>query len=220
MLAKYIAFDLDGTLFTAEHLLEDVYRDAVLDVSRKHNLAITPPKISQIRQYIGLPGSQILFNLFPSLSEELRRQIGRKVLESLVDLIKAGKGKLFDNAIETLKTLKNCGYSLLIASSGRRPYVEAVVKTYGIDKYVLPLVAINDEPYIKTKSDILRHYIKLYNIAYKNFFLVGDRISDYNAAVQAGINFVGVCITDISKRELNSFDCVTSLPSLAGIFCR
>lgn len=184
-----IFFDVDGTLFSSEEMLEQVYQEAIAEFFKQKNIKEKLPTLSEILPYIGLPVKEIFKNLLPFLKEEERDEISQNVLVTLVDKIYKGEGIHYDGVQETIEYLFKKGYKIFSASNGRKPYVEAILKVNKIYNYFLEIICIDNQT-IFNKSDIVRYIIKKYNLEPEKSILVGDRESDKIAAKDNHIYFV------------------------------
>ncbi|HOJ49198.1 MAG TPA: HAD family hydrolase [Spirochaetota bacterium] len=187
-MVKAVSFDLDGTLYSSEPVIEDAYRDSVIYFNKNYNKQIVPPTFKDIEKLIGQPVYFIYKSLFPTLNEDEIRIIGSIIIENLSDKILKYGGLLFDGVKEVFDYLKNNNYMIFIASNGRREYIQSVLTKFKLE--CMPFVTIGDYGITK-KSEIILYYIRRYNIDPENMIMVGDRASDIEAAREAGVKFVG-----------------------------
>lgn len=185
---KNIFFDVDGTLFSSEHMLEEVYHEAILDYFKDKNYKKLP-SVEDIIQYIGLPVKEIFQNLLPDLTEKERNIISDKVLEILVYRIGNGEGLHYDGVEEVIKYLYNKNYKLIAASNGRRPYVEIILKVNHIYDYFFDIPCI-DNITIFNKSQLVKYAIDKFSLKPEECVIIGDRASDREAAISNQIYFI------------------------------
>lgn len=187
----FIAFDLDGVLFSAEPFLGDAYREAIALVNeRRPGSFPRVPSTREILDHVGWPVPVILRRLFPAIEKEAVDLLYDRTLPVICTRVSRGEGELFPGVADTLARLQNAGYRLGVASNGRRPYVEAVLNAYAIAPRFVDLVAV-DSGSQTSKSDILRSYVARHDVRPGQLVMVGDRASDVEAARELGCAFIG-----------------------------
>ncbi len=190
---RYIAFDIDGTIFSSENILYDAYKIAIDAYNKLGKFTLELPEEKAIFNLIGKPSKEIYKELFPCLDEDGVDFFAEKIRTNLVDLIYAGKGIYYGNIVEVIKEIASLGYIVLPASNGSLEYVSAVIKfvklqeIFNLDK----IVVINKKIGINTKGDILAQYQQKYNFDSKDCIMIGDRTSDIDAAKFINCSFIG-----------------------------
>ncbi|EMG08972.1 haloacid dehalogenase-like hydrolase [Leptospira interrogans serovar Grippotyphosa str. LT2186] len=154
---------------------------------------------------IGKPVKTIFFNLLPQLNEEQRDSISDSVLRFLCDRIKKGEGEFYPNVLETIEILAQKGYRILAASNGRKPYIQTILEVSGILPKFEPILVL-DNKRIRTKAEILEEYIKLYHLKPNQILMIGDRLSDHEAARQNGCPFAFCSYGHAPEGEIPDFD--------------
>lgn len=133
----------------------------------------------------------------PDHSRDVREQTDAYFLEKLLNNIKGGKGALYPNVKEVFSYLKANDYSIYIASNGLTEYLKAIVSYYQLDHWVTETFSIEQIDSLN-KSDLVQRIITKYNIT--QGAVVGDRLSDINAAKDNGLVSIG-CNFDFAKEE-------------------
>jgi len=186
-----IAFDLDGVLFTSEPFLADAYREAIEEVNRRRPGSFAHvPSLEEVLRYLGWPVQTILARLFPEAEREAMELIHEATLEVICRRVAAGEGMLFEGVPDTLATLAGQGHILVVASNGRRRYVETVLARYELGAYFAPLLAVEGGRF-NDKVGLLRAYIERDGRSAREVVMVGDRASDVEAAEAVGCHFIG-----------------------------
>lgn len=185
---KLLAFDVDGTLFSSEDIILATYVEAITRFKKRTGSNIEVPSGENIMKQIGLPVKQIFRNLLPILKEEERDSISNDVLSLLCEKIENKEGKIYPGVREGIKELKESGYIICAASNGRRPYIQSILKAYEILPYFEEFVVINYET-IKSKGEIVSYYLKKFDVYGQKALMIGDRASDRDAAIEAGVPF-------------------------------
>jgi phosphoglycolate phosphatase len=187
-----VAFDLDGVLYSTEPFLGDAYREAIANVNAKRPGSFPRvPTTREILDHVGWPVPVILARLFPTIDAAAVEMLSRETLHVIGARVRRGEGTLFPAVAETLGRLRGDGLSLAVASNGRRPYVEAVLSTYGIARYFVDLVTVDGGDRVRSKADILQAYLQREECTVRQLVMVGDRASDVEAARAVGCRFIG-----------------------------
>lgn len=203
-MSQSIIFDMDGTLFQTDKILEVSLEDTFnhLRLLNKWD-AVTP--IDKYREIMGVPLPKVWETLLPNHSKEVREQTDAYFLERLIENISSGKGALYPNVYEVFSYLKEEGYSIYIASNGLTEYLKAIVGHYNLDDWVTETFSIEQIESLN-KSDLVRHMIKKYDIT--SGAVVGDRLSDIKAAKDNGLVSIGCRFDFAQESELAQADLV------------
>jgi phosphoglycolate phosphatase-like HAD superfamily hydrolase len=191
-----LIFDMDGTLFQTDKILEVSLDDAFNRLrSLKKWDAETP--IDTYREIMGVPLPKVWETLLPDHSPEEREQTDAYFLERLIHNISDGKGDLYPHVQEVFSYLIEYDYSIYIASNGLIEYLNAIVSYYGLDQWISETFSIQQIESLN-KSDLVRHIVDQYKIT--NGAVIGDRLSDINAAKDNGLVSVG-CRFDFARED-------------------
>lgn len=188
---RLVAFDLDGVLYAAEPFLGEAYREAIAAANE-----IRPgsfpyvPTTRQILDHVGWPVPVILARLFPDVEPEALAVLHDVSLAVICAHVERGEGELYPDVVSTLQALRQAGLQMAVASNGRRPYVEAVLRRHDLAPYFVALEA-NDVDHPRAKVALLDAYLKRYGLAATEVVMVGDRASDVEAAQGVGTPFIG-----------------------------
>lgn len=203
-MSKSIIFDMDGTLFQTDLLLEYALEDT-FEHLRSMDKWNDPTPLQQYREIMGVPLPQVWETLLPNHSTKDRYYIDSYFLEKLLKNISDGNGSLYPNTKEILGYLYENHYSIYIASNGLTVYLEAIVSHYQLDQWITEIFSIQQIDSLN-KSDLVKRIIEQYGIT--NAAVVGDRLSDFNAARENGLLSIG-CNFDYAKEdELSHAHCV------------
>ncbi|MBA9029007.1 HAD hydrolase-like protein [Peribacillus huizhouensis] len=220
-MSQSLIFDMDGTLFQTDKILE-LSLDDTFNHLRSLNKWDTVTPIDKYREIMGVPLPKVWETLLPNHSIEVREQTDTYFLERLVENIKSGKGALYPNVKEVFSNLKENNCSIYIASNGLTEYLKAIVSYYNLDNWVTETFSIQQIESLN-KSDLVQSIIKKYDIT--NGVVVGDRLSDINAAKDNGLVSIGCNFDFAQEDELSQADMViddlielqTKLPKLNKI---
>lgn len=196
MLSKAVIFDMDGTLFQTDKILEPSLEDT-FDHLRALNLWSGETPIEQYRKIMGVPLPVVWETLMPDHNNHIRLKANEIFHRKLIENIYEGKGALYPNVKEVFSYLLSKNYSIFIASNGQTEYLRAIVEFYKLDHWVTETFSIE---FISSgnKGDLVQHIMKKYDL--KAGAVVGDRLSDFHAAKMNGLLSVG-CNFDFARQD-------------------
>ena len=189
-------FDMDGTLFQTNNLLERSLEDT-FNYLRSQSQWEKHTPIEEYREIMGVPLEIVWETLLPNHSKELRTVANEFFQEKLIDNINAGNGALYPNVEEIFEYLKGNNYSIFIASNGLTDYLNAIVKFYDLDKWVTETFSAQ-QIHSQDKAYLVYTILQKYQIG--EGAVVGDRLSDINAAKSNGLVAIG-CNFDFAQAD-------------------
>ncbi|MES9683950.1 HAD hydrolase-like protein [Gottfriedia acidiceleris] len=193
---KSLIFDMDGTLFQTDKILELSLEDTFNNL-RSLNLWDKETPIDKYREIMGVPLPKVWEALLPNHSKEDREQTDAFFLRRLIENIRNGNGALYPNVKEVFDYLKANNYSIFIASNGLIEYLDSIVKYFNLDNWVSETFSIQQIGTLD-KGDLVKTIISKYDI--KAGAVIGDRLSDINAAKDNGLIAIG-CKFDFSQED-------------------
>lgn len=200
---KAIIFDMDGTLFQTNLILEPAL-SATFDVLRAKGLWQEETPIEKYREIMGVPLPVVWETLCPMHTLEIREESNVLFHVKLIEQIRNGQGALYPHAEQTLATLAE-NYDLFIASNGQTEYLQAIVETYQLQRFIKGTYSIQSVS-SGHKSDLVKKVIE--ENAIQRGAVVGDRSSDIQAAQDNQLLSVGVRFDFAQERELQKADIV------------
>ncbi|WP_342429697.1 HAD hydrolase-like protein [Neobacillus sp. FSL H8-0543] len=203
-MSQSLIFDMDGTLFQTNTILEISLQETfnhleALDLWDKE----TP--IEKYREIMGVPLPVVWETLLPDHSNEVRQRTNEFFHEQLLANINRGNGALYPNVKEVLSYLKDKNFSIYIASNGQIEYLNTIVIYYKLDKWVTETFSIQHLQTLN-KTDLVRTIVTKYNI--ENGAVIGDRLSDINAAKSNGLLAIGCNFDFAQEDELSQADII------------
>ncbi len=154
---------------------------------------------------MGVPLPKVWEALLPNHSIEVREQADAYFLERLIENIRSGKGELYPNVKAIFSYLTENNFSIYIASNGLMEYLAAIVNYYNLDNWVTETFSIQQIESLN-KSDLVKTIVDKYRITHGA--VVGDRISDINAAKDNGLVSIGCNFDFAQEDELSQADVV------------
>lgn len=203
-MSQALIFDMDGTLFQTDKILE-ISLDDTFNHLRSLDQWNGETPIDKYREIMGVPLPVVWETLLPNHPITIRKQIDAYFLERLVANIKSGEGDLYPNVKEVFSILKENNIAIYIASNGLPTYLQAIVEFYKLDNWVTETCSIQQIESLN-KSDLVRTIIQKYKIT--NAAVVGDRLSDINAAKENGLVSIGCNFDFAQENELKQADIV------------
>ena len=203
-MTQSLIFDMDGTLFQTDKILELALEDTFTHLRSLHQWNTVTP-IEQYREIMGVPLPKVWETLLPNHTMELRGQVDAYFLERLIENIKSGKGALYPHVKEVFSYLKEKNCSIFIASNGLKEYLHAIVAYYHLDQWVTETFSIEQINSLN-KSDLVKRIVQKYDIS--RAAVVGDRLSDIMAAKQNGLVSIGCNFDFAQEEELSQADIV------------
>ncbi|RED64061.1 HAD family hydrolase [Cohnella lupini] len=208
-----VIFDLDGTLFQTETLLETVHR-RVFETLREEGLYEQPlPSIETLLGSLGMLLSDIWMRVMPDGSPAAHERANVLLLQYEMEELALGRGHLYPGVIETLRELRERGVRLFIASNGLEAYVKGVPEVKGIGDWFEAKYSAGEFA-TGTKVDLVRRLLDSFGV--ENAWMVGDRSSDVEAGKSNGLFVVGCDYAGFRREgELDGSDAVIrSFPDL------
>lgn len=201
---KYFALDIDGTIFSSEDIIYPTYREAIERFCTERKTTLATPEKERIMLEIGKPVKKIFENLFPQLSETDRDYLSDSVLIILCERIAKGEGEYYPKVKETVEAIVAKGGKILVASNGRQAYIDAILEYCGILRHIVYPTYI-DGVKIRSKNEIMLAYRAL-GLNEKDIVMVGDRLSDFDAARAIGCDFAWCEYGHAPAGEITEFE--------------
>lgn len=191
----YVIFDFDGTVTdTGEGILKSLQYSF-------EQMGHEVPDLSDLKKFIG-PPIHYSFVTFYGVSENEVEQYIEKYRERYRK-IGVYECFVYDSMVETLKTLRENGVKLGIASSKPIKLVYDVMEYLRLTEYFDAVVGTQfDDSNHPGKTDlVLQSMAKLEDSDKSRTLMVGDRFFDIDGAAGAGVDSVGVTYGYGSREE-------------------
>ena len=201
---KTFIFDMDGTLFQTDKILEASLEDT-FKFLRGQGLWDGPAPLETYRTIMGVPLPTVWETLLPEHTLEIRQQANSLFHDNLISNINEGKGELYPHVIELFSCLKEENCRIYIASNGQIGYLEAILAYYGLYEWVTEVWSIQQID-SQNKSDLVSEIVRKHQIT--EGAVIGDRLSDFRAAKDNGLLSIGCRFDFAHDDELEHADII------------
>ncbi len=196
MAVRALIFDLDGTLIDTVYAHVFAWQRALAE-------AELPVEGWRIHRRIGMSGG-----LF---TRALARELGRPLSDAEINAIQDRHGELFrellperrplPGAVDLLRHLAEMGVPYGIATSGRRPEIDASLDALRVGEGVV-VVERGDVMRAKPEPDLFLACQERMGVEIRDVTVVGDAVWDLLAARRAGMLSVGLLTGGYGEDEL------------------
>jgi len=194
---RALIFDLDGTLVDTVYAHVFAWQQALAEAG----MAI-PGWL--IHRRIGMSGG-----LF---TKAVARELGRDLSAADVQALQRRHGELFaqllpirkplPGAVELLRFLRETGIAFGIATSGRRPQINASLAVLGVGPETV-VVERGEVARAKPEPDLFLACRQRLEVEVKDCYVVGDAVWDLLAARRAGMLSIGLLSGGYGEDELS-----------------
>ena len=196
---KYVLFDLDGTISDPKVGICTSVQQAL------KKFGIDVPDINTLTPFIGPPLRDSFRDFYHIKPEDMEDVIAAyRARFSTVGLF---ENDLYDGIPELLKSLKENGRKLALASSKPRVFVEKILDHFGISQYFDVIMGSELDGTRENKSEIIAECLRLFELDpsgdLSETVMVGDRKYDIEAANAAGLPNIAVSYGYGSEEELS-----------------
>ena len=191
----YVIFDFDGTVAdTGEGILKSLQYSF-------EQMGREVPDLSDLKKFIGPPIHYSFVNFYGVSENEVEQYIEK--YRERYRKIGVYECFVYDSMVETLKTLRENGVKLGIASSKPIKLVYDVMEYLRLTEYFDAVVGTQfDDSNHPGKTDlVLQSMAKLEDSDKSRTLMVGDRFFDIDGAAGAGVDSVGVTYGYGSREE-------------------
>ncbi|USB32401.1 HAD hydrolase-like protein [Paenibacillus sp. YPG26] len=199
-------FDMDGTLFKTETLLVPAYHRMFEELRRQGLYEGEEPPVSRLIDSVGMVMDEIWARVLPDHDESVRQRADELFLENEMKGLKEDPTELYGGVADTLRSLREQGVRLFVASNGLEPYVKGVADAHQI----MPLFEqIYSAGEYQTASKVHLVELLLRQHGLKKAWMVGDRSSDVKAGKENGLTVIGCAYAGFcDDKELDGSDTI------------
>lgn len=187
---KNLIFDLDGTLFQTELIAIPAFIHTFDRLRQEGLYAEDTPDRRKLLSMFGLTLHEIWQTLLPNTDDAIKAKADEYMGYYESTFIDEGKGQLYEGTIQVLEQLHQQGRSLYIASNGAKDYVDHVVSSMHIGKYIAKAYSAGEYK-TKSKVQLVERLLLEQALQSHDTWMVGDRKSDIEAGVKNNVVSVG-----------------------------
>lgn len=192
---KYLLFDFDGTLVHSHPGIFAGIRYALNAMGRADE-----PTDEYLRQCIG-PSLVYSFSNFFAMSKEDAEEATAKYRSWY------GKEGLFlcspiDGALQALKTLKEAGYILAMATSKPKAYADRIAERLGFAQYFTVQVGCGFDGSFPTKASVIAEAVRQLGAEREECLMIGDRKHDAEGAEEQGVDCALLAVGYAAEGEI------------------
>ena len=196
MSIKLIIFDFDGTL-------GDTRRNIVTTMQMTIKELQLPSRTeAECASTIGLPLDGCFRALFPDIQDDLIPRCAETYRRIFNENLQKITPEAFPGVVKTLKTLKEQGLVLTIASSRSRNSLTELTRDMGIADYISYLIGADDVKEAKPKPEPVLKTLTAMHYAASETLVVGDMAVDILMGANAGTKTCGVTWGNGSRETL------------------
>ncbi len=177
-----ILFDLDGTLIDTSVGIKECIKKTLAELQL--------PQLSskEMDSFIG-PPLQTSFETCCNIREEQARH-AVDIFRSHYAQHEIFNASVYDQITELLELLKRQGYILGVATNKKDDFAFSIIQHFDLLWYFDCVCGSNAEQ--KSKSHIITQCCNVLKQNTNDVLYIGDTYADANAAIAAGVSFVGV----------------------------
>ena len=176
-----VIFDLDGTLLDTSPGIFGSVRYA------EQTLSLNPITDEELREFVGPPPKDMYKKKYNLSDEDAMKATSAHREYGIEKAIY--EAKKYDGLEEVLRELKDRNIKLAVATLKKQKIAEIVLDNFDIKNYFDAIVGMNDEETL-TKKMTIEKAIEMTEAS--KALMVGDSEYDYQGAVEANVDFVGV----------------------------
>jgi phosphoglycolate phosphatase len=196
MSIKLIIFDFDGTL-------GDTRRNIVTTMQMTIKELQLPSRTeAECASTIGLPLDGCFRALFPDIQDDLIPRCAETYRRIFNENLQKITPEAFPGVVKTLKTLKEQGLVLTIASSRSRNSLTELTRDMGIADYISYLIGADDVKEAKPKPEPVLKTLTAMHYAASETLVVGDMAVDILMGANAGTKTCGVTWGNGTREDL------------------
>lgn len=179
---QLVCFDLDGTLVDSAPSIAHAIDSSLKEFNTK------PAGLDQVRRWIGLGSSHLVKKTqeWAKLEDTKYKPLYEAFLKHYEDNF-AINATLYSNVEYILKTLNEQNIYLALITNKPSAFVKPLMDHFGLSHYFHLMVGGDTLTEKKPSPMPINHCLDYFNVHPDNALMVGDSITDFQAASSAGI---------------------------------
>ena len=204
-----IAFDLDGTLTDPESGLTSAFAYAL------SKMGIAYGQKKDLRRFIGPPLKAELMAVYGFSDAEGEECV--RLFREYFAVYGWWDNKLYPGVIDLLRSLKEKGKTILLATSKPEVFAKKILRLFDIEKYFDFVSAATLDHTRVEKNDILSYALDVVKAEKDSSIMIGDRKYDAFGAKDVGIDSLGVFYGHGEESEINGAGFTYTVNSVSEI---
>ena len=206
---KCVIFDLDGTLTRSEEGIWNCVKYAA------EKLGFPEPDAPTLRKFIG-PPLGYSFREYMGMDEAMADKAVETYRERY-NVVGLFENRVFPGIRRLMRTLKQEGWYIGIATGKPQAASERIVAYFGLDKFVQKICGPTGGHH-PDKTELIRSALpEGWDAATDDVWMVGDRKFDVEGAIGAGVKSIGVGYGYGSEEELRQAGCTQYCETVADV---
>ncbi len=185
---KTIVFDYDGTLHDSREIYIPAFKRAYDYLVEQKKAAPRDWKDEEVTQWLGYSKQDMWQHFMPDLEDTVQQKASHLIGETMQTKLLNNEAKVYPRALETLKYLKDKGYTMLFLSNCSIDYMEQHNELFGLDQYFSKLLCTEQFNFKKSKKEIMKIVKQDYE---EDFVVIGDRFQDIEVGELDGFYSIG-----------------------------
>lgn len=177
-------FDLDGTLINSSNEVIDCMYRAFVEA----NYPVERAKLTS--NLIGPPLKEIVQNIAPEIKDENKILEITENFRRIYDNDENDISEIYEGVYEVLEKLKKNGCKLFLATFKPSAPTLRIVKQFKLN-YFEDVYTIDKFDKHITKDEMISDILEKYALKKEETVMIGDALSDINAAKKAGVKAIG-----------------------------
>lgn len=192
-----VIFDFDGTLADTNTGIVQTYQATF------RHMGLPEHSAAEISATIGLPLRDIIAQLQPSLDSG-QLDYACKYYRDVFNSIALPSISLFPGVLQTLKSLKDKGAKLAVASSRGGESLRFLISHLGLDGLFDMICCEESVSHPKPAPDMVLLILRELGMSAEDTLMVGDTTFDLQMGASANCHTLGVCCGNHSAEQLQS----------------
>lgn len=206
---KCVIFDLDGTLTRSEEGIWNCVKYAA------EKLGFPEPDAATLRKFIG-PPLTYSFREYMGMDEAMAEKATETYRERY-NVVGLFENRVFPGIRRLMRTLRQEGWYIGIATGKPQKTSERVVAHFGLDKFVEKICG-PDGDHRPDKIDLIKNALpEGWNAETDDIWMIGDRRFDVEGAIGAGVKSIGVGYGYGTEEELRTAGCTAYCATVQAV---
>ena len=203
-----LLLDYDGTLHDCLNIYAPAFRLAYRSLVERGYRREREWEARELEQWLGLTPTVMWERFAPDVPERVREECSGIIEGEMLRRTAAGVARLYPGVPETLRRLREAGYSLILLSNCQRAYLQAHKRAFHLEEYFDGFYCTQDYGWPEKWA----MFPKIQRDFPGSYAAAGDRASDRELARRHGLPFVGCLWGYGGPGELEGAEALISRP--------